>query len=739
MALRRRRRKRRESPRPSQGIDRTDRFLMRKTATYLLRHLKAFPQIQLEEDFFDLLAFGIDEGLDKIIELSLDRVDARRKAYYEAIVDSCIDNNSRFNDIIPCILERSPKPFQREIRKTIVEVLEKRLQNQKYKGLSAIERNLKRLQEVFSLTDPETELALFLYLMSYNPKLDGFFVDELQCQRLNGRKYLANALDLTRKELNQILNGTLKKIGLFELTSASFELASEFLGLFEGTRPEAIADNYFKEVAKETIPLTYHLSLQEEIAHVVSLLKAKPETSTHILFYGPPGTGKSSLAQGLVNALKLPGYEIVKNEENSSKHTRSAIMACLNLTNGGEGSLILVDEADNLLNTDLSWLFRGETQDKGWLNHFMEEPGARMIWITNEIEEIAPSVLRRFAFSLQFKPFNKQQRVFLWENVLKRNKAKLLLTKPEILDLARKYKVSAGAIDLAVKKARESRKESKQGFREAVEAGLEAHRTLVNFGQRSIDRDQLDQDYSLEGLNLKGNLQQVLEQLDRLDQYLRKPSNDSLISLNLIFHGPPGTGKTELAKYIGRRLDREIISKRASDLQSKWVGETEKNIRDAFEEAEREEAVLLMDEADSFLFSRERAQRSWEISATNEFLTRMEGYRGILICTTNRLKDLDGASIRRFQEKLEFDYLKPDGNQVFYDKLLGSLVQEPFRAEYQARLRAIDRLAPGDFKTVRDRYGFRDKADLTHQILIEALQEEAKIKGHFIGLEPIGF
>jgi transitional endoplasmic reticulum ATPase len=739
MALRRRRRKRREGPRTSQPIDRTDRFLMRKTATYLLRHLKAFPQIELEEDFFDLLAFGIDEGLDKIIQLSLDRVDARRKAHYEVIVESCIDNNSRFNDIIPCILERAPKPFQREVRQTIVDVLERRLQGHKYRGLSAIERNLKRLQEVFSLTDPETELALFLYLMSYNPRLDGFFVDELHCQRLSGRKYLANALDLTHTEVNQILNGTLKKIGLFELTASSFELASEFLFLFEGTRPEAIADSYFKQVGKETIPLTYHLTLQEEIAHLVRLLKAKPETSTHILFYGPPGTGKSSLAQGLVNALNLPGYQIVKNEENTSKHTRSAIMACLNMTNGGDGSLILVDEADNLLNTDFSWLFRGETQDKGWLNHLMEEPGVRMVWITNEIDQISPSVLRRFAFSLQFKPFNKGQRVFLWENVLRRNKAKGLLPKKDILDIARKYKVSAGAIDLAVKKAMETRKESKAGFREAVEAGLEAHRTLVNFGQRSIDRDQLDQDYSIDGLNLKGNLQQVLDQLDRFDQYLRNPSNDRLISLNLLFHGPPGTGKTELAKYIGRRLDREIITKRASDLQSKWVGETEKNIRDAFEEAEREEAVLLMDEADTFLFSRERAERSWEISATNEFLTRMEGYRGILICTTNRLRDLDGASIRRFQEKLEFDYLKPDGNQVFYDKLLASLANGSFRAEYQASLRAIDRLAPGDFKTVRDRYTFRDKANLTHQILIEALKEEAKVKGRFIGLEPIGF
>ncbi len=62
---------------------------------------------------------------------------------------------------------------------------------------------------------------------------------------------------------------------------------------------------------------------------------------------------------------------------------RSAIIACLNMTNQGDGSLVIVDEADNVLNTRNSWFNRGETQDKGWLNQILEEQGARVIWITN--------------------------------------------------------------------------------------------------------------------------------------------------------------------------------------------------------------------------------------------------------------------------------------------------------------------------------------------------------------------
>ena len=71
--------------------------------------------------------------------------------------------------------------------------------------------------------------------------------------------------------------------------------------------------------------------------------------------------------------------------------------------------LVVVDEADNLLNTQNSWFSRGETQDKGWLNQLLEEPGARMIWITNSIDEIEGSVLRRFAFSIHFREFNRRQ------------------------------------------------------------------------------------------------------------------------------------------------------------------------------------------------------------------------------------------------------------------------------------------------------------------------------------------
>ena len=139
----------------------------------------------------------------------------------------------------------------------------------------------------------------------------------------------------------------------------------------------------------------------------MELLKSKSESPTHILLYGSPGTGKTSFAHSLLDQLKVPSFEIVQDDENTTKHRRAAIIACFNMTNFNQGSIVLVDEADNLLNTQSSWFMNGETQDKGWLNHLLDEPGTRMIWITNRIDSIEDSVFRRFAFSLPFKSFNQ--------------------------------------------------------------------------------------------------------------------------------------------------------------------------------------------------------------------------------------------------------------------------------------------------------------------------------------------
>jgi transitional endoplasmic reticulum ATPase len=730
------RRRRRKVEHRELLLDRSDYYEMRMTAIYLQRHLKTYRTLGLDEAFFDLLASGLNEDLGEILDRALKRFDGPRREEYGDLVDRCMDAQSRFTDIFPCILERAPKALERGLMKTFLEVLEERIQALSYRGQSQLEKSLQGIKKMFNLKDQEVGFCFFLYLNYLNPWLKTFFVDELHCQRLNRRKVMANALGLTNLEMDQVLQGTLRKIDFFSMDSDCLDINLDFLFLFEDSGRANPMEKFFGKVLMNSIPLEFHTTVQDQLAHVLDLLKAKPQTSTHVLIYGPPGTGKTSFAQGVVKALGIPGYQVALDQENRSINRRTGIMTCLNMTNAGDGALILVDEADNILNTEFSWLFRGETQDKGWLNQLLEYPGARMIWITNEIEMIEPSVLRRFAFSLKFKAFTRNQRVQVWNNVLKQKKAKGLLTPAEIQEMATKYKVSPGVIALAVTKARETQG-TRKGFQKALRQGMEAYQTLANYGDRPRNRDQVEDCYSLEGLNLQGDIPKVLDQLERFGKFLEKDQN-TIANLNLLFYGPPGTGKSQLARYLGKHLDREILTKRGSDLLSPFVGVTEKMIREAFEEAEREQAILVIDEVDSFLSSRDQAYRSWEITQTNEFLATMENYRGILICTTNRLKALDQASIRRFQYKLGFNYLNPEGVLVFYRKLLAPLVKRPLTQIFRDRLIQLQNLTPGDFKTVRDSYGFEEER-LGHKDLVQALAEEARVKRLQRGESQIGF
>jgi DNA replication protein DnaC len=328
----------------------------------------------------------------------------------------------------------------------------------------------------------------------------------------------------------------------------------------------------------------------------------------------------------------------------------------------------------------------------------------------------------------------------LWDNILRKNKCKKYCDRVDVENFAKNYDVSAGVIDLATRKAKENTPSSKAQFCQSVEMTLESYETLINKGEIPTDKDEIEKNYSLDGLNIDGDLDVMLTQLEAFDAYLRNDDLKSVLNMNLLFYGPSGTGKSELARYIANRLDRKAICKRISDLQSMYVGEGEKNIKRAFLEAEKEEALLIIDEADSLLFSRDRARHSWEISFTNEFLTQMEKFRGILVCTTNRLDDLDSASLRRFNHKMGFDYLTGGGNLLFYELFLGPLANDSLNAGVRGKIKLIRNLTPGDFKVVRDRYSFYSLDDVDHNIMIEALQKEAQIKEqqHSLG-NKIGF
>jgi hypothetical protein len=128
-------------------------------------------------------------------------------------------------------------------------------------------------------------------------------------------------------------------------------------------------------------------------------------------------------------------------------------------------------------------------------------------------------------------------------------------------------------------------------------------------------------------------------------------------AFSLCLSGPPGTGKSSFARYLAGRLGLEVLQKRASDILGMYVGQSERNIADAFEEAREGSSFLVFDEADSLLLDRAGATRSWEISQVNEMLTWMEDHPLPVAFTTNLMERIDTASLRRFTFHVRFGYL----------------------------------------------------------------------------------
>ena len=109
------------------------------------------------------------------------------------------------------------------------------------------------------------------------------------------------------------------------------------------------------------------------------------------------------------------------------------------------------------------------------------------------------------------------------------------------------------------------------------------------------------------------------------------------MNFSLCLYGFPGTGKSAFCKHLCEVLGIEVLLKRASDLISPYIGETEKNIANAFAEAKSKKAMLIFDEADTFLQDRTTAVRGWEISQVNEMLTQMESAEYPFACTTTEV------------------------------------------------------------------------------------------------------
>jgi SpoVK/Ycf46/Vps4 family AAA+-type ATPase len=341
--------------------------------------------------------------------------------------------------------------------------------------------------------------------------------------------------------------------------------------------------------------------------------------------------------------------------------------------------------------------------------------------VSNEVGHIDPAYLRRFDFSFEMGVPPASARRGIVHKYLGRH----AIPNQTMAYLSQQEHVSPAQIEKAAKVLAMS-----------GESVADRDATLLLVVENSmalLDQDQNDPHlnlaecgYRLEYLNPDCDLMPLVAQLKR------KPHTAGA----LCFYGAPGTGKTALAHYLAQEIELPMLVRRASDIMSPYVGETEQRIAAMFKKAAREKSMLLLDEADTFLSERKLAQSSWEVSAVNEMLTQMEKFKGLFICSTNLMQRLDEASLRRFALKIKFDFLRPEQRWRLFLEQAKSFRRSQ-ESPYRAALNRLTNLTPGDFATVR-RQADLLSITLTADELIKRLAQECQNKSDH-GSQQIGF
>ena len=595
---------------------------------------------------------------------------------------------------------------------------------------SDIEARLEVIKATFNLTNDEIETLSFFYLFS-TCEFFKDFLDSIKHANFEKFSNFKNAghiiLGHEKKSFMHFLSKTrLFKMYIMEKAyRGEIEICSWCLDYLSGYGVMDLSHEFFTKENTETLQISDFNVSDDEKSVLKTLIKSN--NRQNILFYGVPGTGKSSFARCVSKTYKKDLYTVKMPEEDSHESRLRNIYATISIAEKNN-AVVLIDEADEILSSCNSFFYKSKT-NKSFVNNLLESHQKKLIWITNRAKEIDSSTMRRFTFSVEFKKFNTEDRLKVIRKELRKQDLDGYFDEEELHDICRTYSVNAGGIVDAINTIKLEIKTDKETIIKNVKTLLGNHEKVIRGKKKGNVKSGRIRNYSLEGLNTTQCLENVISTVTHYDEY-HKDNADDTYSIKMLLHGIPGTGKSEFVYYMGALLNREVLLKRCSMIQSKWVGETEKNIAEAFVEAQASDSILFFDEADSLLYPRKEANRSWEKSMTNEILTQMDSYSGIVVFATNDVDGLDHAAFRRFQFKIEFLPLTSDGNIKFYNSILKPLISKNniLTDKDINCIQDISNLTPGDFAIVKEQCTFMNQSKLTHQQLIESLMNEVRHK-----------
>ncbi|HOB65166.1 AAA family ATPase [Ottowia sp.] len=633
------------------------------------------------------------------------------------------------------------------------------------KQSTLVEKNIDSLSNLLQLNKAERALLLYGTLARYQRDLRSILVEFKVNNAPEAYAAIAGLAGVTAAEVGEALRagGRLERIGLVEnlISEHSITDLADLMKVSEKLPPVLMREYrdraelmavFTRPAAKSELKSSDFEFVGDDVQVLIHLLRKAQATKAqgvNVLMYGPPGTGKTELAKVVAQEAGLDLFEVEYADRDgnslSGRDRYRSMQIAQVFLKGSQEAALLFDEVEDVfppISVDAAGLMaRAEQQalgaavghsvnGKAWVNQILESNPVPTIWVTNRIEQIDPAFRRRFAYHLELKSPPPGAR----EQLIRKTLDGVPVSDAFVAKLTERKGLTPAQIRTAVRFADLAHAEPTAGG-EAFEALIE--RQLKNSDAalgRKPDEAQAKKGrhkvttYDLDMLNVESRFE-----IPRIVEALKARGHGALC-----FYGAPGTGKTALGEYIAEHLGQPLIIKQASDLVSKYVGETEQNMAAMFKEATEEKAVLLLDEADSFLLDRRGAQRSYEVTEVNEMLQQMERHHGVFICTTNLLDRIDQAALRRFTFKIKFMPLKPEQReQMFITEALGGNA-DLMTPDARRRLSKLEQLAPGDFAAVKRQTDIL-AAEFSVEEFLEQLEAEHRIKPEVREQRSMGF
>lgn len=644
------------------------------------------------------------------------------------------------------------------------------------KQSTLVEKNIDALASLLQLNRAERALLLYGTLARYQRDLRSLLVEFKVSNAPEAYAAIADVAGVKAPEVAEALRAgsRLERIGLVENLISEHNITdlADLMKVSEKLPPVLMREYrdqnelmavFTRPATRSGLGLADFSFVQEDVQVLVSLLRnavAGKEQGVNVLLYGPPGTGKTELAKVVTQAAGLDLFEVEYADRDgnslSGRDRYRSLQIAQVFLKGSAHSALLFDEVEDVFppisseaaqlmarSEQLSAPATSSVSGKAWVNQILESNTVPTLWVTNRIEQIDPAFRRRFAYHLELRSPPPGAR----EGIVRKTLEAVQVSDAFVAKLAARKGLTPAQIRTAVRFARLASAPADKLDAQVDGAGMQAilaggrpslmesliERQLKNAdvalgnkseasGRRSVTT------YDLAMLNVESRFE-----IPRIVQALKSRGHGTLC-----FYGPPGTGKTALAEHIASALEQPLLIKQASDLMSKYVGETEQNMAAMFREAEAEKAVLLLDEADSFLQDRRGAQRTYEVTEVNEMLQGMERYAGIFICTTNLLESLDQAALRRFTFKIKFMPLTAGQREtMFATEALGgdaALLTHVLRT----RLGQLTQLCPGDFAAVKRQVDIL-ATELSAEEFLAQLEAEHRIKPEVREGRNIGF